>query len=145
MADPIDNNGKSINHMPTIRLENGLTVANFSSPHPFLFTDGSKLPACAPERSKALMLIANEKVGVVDVTVKGGKTVAVQNIDLEFQLSTSVEEAMMEAMNSDADIILIPFPVMRAMKDAGISIGRCRVIRVADRVTKEIFTDKFCV
>jgi len=145
MANPIDNNHDPINHMPTVRLENGLLVANFSSPHEFLFTDGSKLPACSSERARDLMLIADEKVSVTSVVVKGGRTVEVQNIDLEFRLSPKVEEALLKANQGDADIILVPFPVMRALKDERIGIGRCRVIRVADRVTKEIFTDKFCV
>ena len=130
--------------MPTAVLSNGLRVANFSSPHPFKFVDGTEIPACSPERAKGLMLIADEKVGRVSITTPKG-VVEVENIDLEFRLSDSVEKALLEAMNSRADIILVPFPVLRAMKDAGISIGRCRVIRVADRVTKAIHVDKFCV
>ncbi len=47
-------------------------------------------------------------------------------------------------MREDIDVVLVPFPVMTALKDAGISIGKARVIRVADRVTKMIHIDRFC-
>ena len=43
------------------------------------------------------------------------------------------------------DIILVPFMLLSAMSEAGLNRGKCRVIRVADRVTKEIYPDKFCI
>ena len=37
-----------------ITLSNGKKVANFSSPHPFTFTDGSVIPAVSNEESERL-------------------------------------------------------------------------------------------
>jgi len=128
--------------MPVVTLQNGLQVGNFSSPHPFLFVDGTSLEACSDERARALMLHA-EEVTTNGVALPGGGHV--QDIDLEFRLSEEVRVALEEAQAADCDVVLVPFPVIRAMKEAGMEIGKCRVIRVADRVTKAIFTDRFCV
>ena len=45
-----------------ITLSNGKKVANFSSPHPFTFTDGSVIPAVSKEESERLKVtfIENE-------------------------------------------------------------------------------------
>ena len=41
-------------------LKNGLRVANFSSPHPFTFTDGTIIPAVEDEKARNLMLEVKE-------------------------------------------------------------------------------------
>ena len=64
--------------MPITTLTTGLRVGNFSSPHPFRFTDGSELPACSPERANGCMLNSHEVE-----TDRGLWT----DIDLEFTLS----------------------------------------------------------
>jgi len=39
----------------------------------------------------------------------------------------------------------VPLPVMQAWKAAGNEPGKLRVCRVADRVTKTIYPDRFAV
>jgi hypothetical protein len=121
---------------PVVTLQNGIRIANFSSPHPFNFNDGTILPACSPERAKALMLESTEREIPRDRWT---------DIELEFSMSDSVLTAIKELEKNDAvDIILVPFPVLQALEKAECYTQKCRVVRVADRVTKEIFCDKFC-
>jgi len=134
----------TVEHVPVVTLTNGVRVANFSSPHLFTFTDGVKLPACSKERALHLMLESHERESP---GIKG-------TIDLEltFEMSLAVEEALV-ALNAreDVDIIIVPFPVMTALKEKPLkgvplrqTIGKCRVCRTADRVTKTIHHDRFC-
>lgn len=122
---------------PVVTLTNGIRVANFSSPHPFTFDDGTVLPACDPERSRSLTLEAVERP-----TPRGSWT----DIELWFRPTRIVDTALAE-LESDPDItiILVPLPVMEAMKDCGRNIGKCRVCRVADRITKTICANRFCI
>lgn len=119
-------------------LSNGLRVANFSSPHAFAFEDGTVLEAVAPERSRALSLDAKE---VEQVGVKG-----TTDIVLSFKMNAETQDHI-DQLNgmSDVDIVLVPFPVMTALKEGGQAIGKCRCIRTADRITKKICIGKFCI
>jgi hypothetical protein len=125
---------------PRTKLSNGLVVANMSSPHPFNFVDGSVIPACSPERCKAgsLECIETETKGVKGTT----------DIKISWKLTVGVTD-MLYALEHDeeVDIVLVPFPVMSALKEGGtINLyTKVRVIRVADRVSKEIHIDKFCI
>lgn len=121
-----------------ITLKNGLAIANMSSPHPFTFTTGEVLPACSAEDAQKFKL---EAIEVEYPGVKG-----TTDISLQWRITPEVR-SLLEELNAlpGIDIVLVPFPVMTAMKEAGIPIGKCRVIRVADRVSKAIFPDKFCI
>ena len=125
--------------MPIITLSNGLRVGNFSSPHPFTFTDGSVLPACSDDRSRRGKLDAVE---ILHPGIRG-----TTDIEVSFKLNPIVLEMIDEAEASNCDVILVPFPVLRAMKDEDyFLVGmKCRVIRSADRITKEIHIDRFCI
>lgn len=132
-------------YMPHVTLKNGLKVANFSSPHPFTFEDGTVLEACSPERARALMLIAEE----IEMEQEGWTDIA-----LSFKLSPEVKGALMVASRLDyLDIVLVPLPVRKAIDEAveldgfGAILRNdiFRTIRVKDRVTKEIYCDRFCV
>ena len=121
--------------MSKITLTNGLKVMNFSSPHPFTFTDGSVLPAVDADTARALMLDA------VEVEHKTGQWT---DVELVFKLNAAVSAAINKAQASDVDVVLVPLPVLSAVKTAGLPIGKLRVCRVADRVTKTICVDRFC-
>jgi hypothetical protein len=133
----------AVEHVPVVTLTNGIRVANFSSPHLFTFTDGSVLPACSKERALHLMLDSHAR-----------ETPGVQgSVDLEltFEMSLAVEAALV-ALNAreDIDIIIVPFPVMTALKekpfkghDLRQTVGKCRGCRVADRVSKTVHHDRF--
>lgn len=123
---------------PVITLDNGIRIANWSSPHEFKFTTGEILPACPPERAKAMSLDIDETV------VNQEKW---DDIVLDTNIPDSVYEDIEELKyNDEIDIILVPFMVLDALKSSYPWIAdKCRVIRVADRVTKEIYPDKFCI
>lgn len=152
--------------MPIVTLTNGLRVGNFSSPHVFNFTDGSELGACHPDRVKTSMLDSIERETVQ--TIRG---IDVHNVELEFALSDSVKKLIQDVFwtwrkEDHVDIVLVPFPVLKAMTDASCEyrVGirypddsvlgfnpkaadehPFRVIRSADRQTKAIHIDRFCL
>ena len=126
---------------PVITLDNGITIANWSSPHKFKFTTGEVLPACTPERVNAMSIDIDETV------------VSNKKWD-DIKIKTSIPDVVRDDLkilqdNEDIDIILVPFMVLSAMKSLLMMkypyFFKLRVIRVADRVTKEIYPDKFCI
>lgn len=122
---------------PIVTLTTGINVANFSSPHEFTFDDGSILPSCSPEHARALMLESREVEAPQDRWT---------DVKLHFTLSSAVRFWLDELNNAtEVDLVLVPLPVMEALKDAGLPVGKCRVVRVADRVTKKIHHDRFCI
>lgn len=122
---------------PVVTLSTGVRVANFSSPHEFTFTDGSVLPACSDQRARWYMLKSDE------LETDQGKWV---DIELQFFTSADIElEISALEKRDDIDIILVPFPVLEAHKQLGLGVGKCRVCRMADRVSKMIYHDRFCV
>lgn len=130
--------------MTVVTLTTGLVVGNFSSPHEFKFTDGTVLPACSPERAKALELDTEE----VETPSRDGRWT---DIDIKFVMTDVVAGELLDAMASGVDVVLVPLPVMTAIKqdrrfEAMVQYGThpFRVIRVADRVTKAVHTDRFC-
>lgn len=132
--------GRCLMQMPIVTLTNGLRVANFSSPHPFQFVDGSELPACSPHRSREMMLEAIEREDPHPVLS------SVTDIRLDWRLPERMcEELDTFAGRTDIDVVLVPLPVMVAIKKAARAPGKCRVIRVADRISKKIHIDRFCV
>ena len=126
---------------PVITLDNGITIANWSSPHEFKFTTGEVLPACTPERVNAMSIDIDETV------------VSNKKWD-DIKIKTSIPDVVQDDLkilqdDEDIDIILVPFMVQSAMKSLLRMrypyFFKLRVIRVADRVTKEIYPDKFCI
>lgn len=125
---------------PTATLANGITVANFSSPHPFTFDDGTVLPACSADHAREMMLNANEKFFE---GIKGS-----QDVSLTFELNpTIVAHLNLLQHNQEIDVIIVPLPVLTAIKSAYMcsTWSKCRVVRVADRVTKTLHSGKFCI
>lgn len=137
--------------MPIVALKSGLRVANFSSPHPFTFVTGEHLPACSPERARALML----EVGEREVVNPKGFT----DIRLEFLMSDAVEQELEKLLGcyTDFDVLLVPLPVQQAIRACDVAAGGMgsdkwhrmlrftRVCRVADRVSRSIYGDRFCL
>jgi hypothetical protein len=125
--------------VPVITLSNGVRVANFSSPHTFTFVDGRVLPACSAARAQETKLEAIER------TTANFHAIQALDIHLSWGMTNTIHRDLCAlSVREDIDVVLVPFPVMTALKDAGIAIGKARVIRVADRVTKMIHIDRFC-
>lgn len=124
---------------PVITLSNGLRVANFSSPHSFTFDTGEILPACDESRARGLMLSQREHE---DRSPCGRYT----NISLTFEMSDVVRDELLRLEEDEnIDIVLVPFPVMEAIKASNLKVSKARVCRTADRVTKTVFSNKFCI
>lgn len=118
---------------------NGVRVYNFSSPHPFTFTDGTVLEACPEETSRAMSLEQRE-------VETPHSTLPIIDISLVFEMSDNVLRDISILQSAECvDIILIPFPVMECLKKNNIPIGKCRVCRTADRIKKTVYSDRFCV
>jgi hypothetical protein len=123
--------------MPVVTLESGLVVGNFSSPHSFRFTTGEELLACGLDRVKAGSL------DLVEYESPGPKGTI--NILLQVQLNERVRLMIAEAQESICDIVIAPLMVLTGMRAEGMDVGKFRTIRVADRVSKEIHPDRFCL
>ena len=124
--------------MPTVTLSNGLVIGNFSSPHPFNFTTGEILAACSPERALMGALEA------VEIEATNGRWTDIQ---LSFKLTPAVREALDIAQQSAVDVVLVPLPVLQAVRAEPSGAARwskVRCIRCADRITKAIYPDRFC-
>lgn len=125
----------------TATLTNGVRVANFSSPHPFKFTDGTELPACSPERAKSLELNLRE--------VKTPHTsLPISDVSLEPTLTPNVREELIRMTAvPEIDIIVVPLMLLDAVRRAGELnfFFKIRVIRVPDRVSKLVSINEFCV
>ena len=139
----------TVDGMPIVTLANGLRVGNFSSPHSFTFTTGEVLPRCSPERVENSKLLTHEK----SVSQKTTAGVVYVTVDLTWELSPEcmslLDEARVLHINQKVDIVLIPLPVMTPLRTLW---GRSlllhmpfRVIRSANRETKEIYPDRFCI
>lgn len=137
-----------ISAAPVVTLTNGLRVANFSSPHPFQFEDGTVLPACSPDRVAAGALERKDeerpwafwdRTDIVAVTPK-------------FSLSRQVWELLTDLeVDNHVDIVIIPLPVLEALRESrkdGMSLldhlTKVGTICVKDRQTKTIYINRFC-
>lgn len=147
--------------MPIVTLVSGLRVGNFSSAHPFTFVTGEVLPACSPERARALMLATQETETRRARWSSGYGTTEWVEIELTFGMSEEVRSAL--AIDSTGlDVLLVPLPVRQAIKAEVARVREmmesysdrvtwddveriARTCRVADRVTKVIYGDRFCL
>jgi len=130
-----------ISPSPVCTLSNGLRVANFSSPHPFNFTDGTICPACEADRVKAGSLDR------VDVESPFPGLPGVTAVIPKFRLNDVLREELRQLQSdTGVDVVLVPFPVLEAIREDGLynELTKSATICVADRLTKAIFIDRFC-
>jgi hypothetical protein len=127
--------------MEIVTLSNGKKVANFSSPHPFAFEDGSILNAVSDSMSEKL------KITFIEEELEDG------DIKLSFKLSDNVKREMTEwkLLYKDhlVDIIFCPLPMIVAIKEefgeGWLLNGPFRSIRVEDRIKKLVSINKQCI
>ena len=145
--------------MPITTLSNGIRVANFSSPHDFEFEDSSILKACSKERAEKLKIIFNETIETQKINAKGydvkTKTwksgIDIKNISLDFELSENVLNEMdnIIKLNDLVDIIIIPLPMLTALKKKYPNISgkntKYRVIKMKSRTEKLVKIDEWCI
>lgn len=125
-----------------VTLTNGKRVANFSSPHPFTFTDGTVLPAIDTEKSEKLKVLFKEKLE----NMQG-------DVSLSFSLTYNIREEMTEWMHKwvdgEVDIVFCPLPMLVAiageMGEKSLLRSPFRGIRMEDRIKKLASIDKQCL
>ena len=124
-----------------IKLSNGKRVANFSSPHSFIFEDGRILPAVSNKEAERLRVTFHEE----QLTKSG-------DITLTFDLSEAVKEEMRywEQMhyNNEVDVVFCPFPMIQAINQI-YTTGKLsmpfRSVYRDGRVDKKISITKQCI
>jgi hypothetical protein len=127
--------------MEIVTLSNGKRVANFSSPHPFVFEDGSVLNAVSDSESEKL------KVTFIEEELPQG------DIKLSFKLSDDIKEEMEKFMNEffvdNLDVVFCPLPMITALKEEfseqTIRSMPFRSIRVENRIKKLVSIHKQCI
>ena len=128
----------STSPMPIVTTTEGLRIANFSSPHSFEFTDGTILPACEADR------VENSSLTSVEEEIDNGRWT---DIRLRFEMNDEVKNLVTLALAlwyaGQVDIIIVPFPVLKALHITGDH--PFRTIRCADRTSKVNYHNKFCI
>ena len=130
--------------MQRLHLKNGIAIVNFSSPHPFEFNTGEKLGACDADWTKKMSLDIKE----TETVTSSNEYLPVRtwtDVQLNISIPKDVKKVLDELTNDRyVDIVLVPFMMLEAMKSEGLNTSKFRTIRVADRITKEIYPDRFC-
>ena len=133
-------------NFPTVTLSNGLTVANFSSPHEFKFEDGSILDACTTEHSTKLSL----KEKNIETPSRCGRYSKVEKkmVEIPGYIWKDINQ-----LDNHIDIILVSYPTLIWAKETlekghllpheNIMLGRMATCNM-DRQTKLCSIDKFC-
>ncbi len=124
--------------MDVIQLTNGKNVANFSSPHPFTFEDGTVLPAKSNEEAQRL------KVDFIEHKDPD----AIEGYSVDMQLTFELSDAVMEeidkweriAGDGHVDVVFCPLPMIKALRamDYDVKASPFRCIRMMDRVKKTL-------
>lgn len=131
--------------IPTVTTKNGIIIANFSSPHTFNFNDGSVLEACSAMRALQLS-IQGEEHEIHNVAKSGAR---LTDLVLRWTLSDIVRiELDRVEMIESFDVLLIPLPMMTALKLSNRPIGRARCVRTASDRGASIrvnYANRFCI
>ncbi len=126
--------------MTIVTLSNGKKVANFSSPHDFIFEDESVLPKVSAEEAERL------KVNFIEKELNNG------DIELSFSLSDVVFAQMTKWIDmhrkGEVDVVFCPLPMISCIKETYGPQARLypfRSIRIEDRVKKLVSIHKQCI
>lgn len=138
--------------LPSVTLTNGLVVANYSSPHSFLFEDGTILEKCSDERATITKLDVQESHQCTDAILT--------SIKVEWYLTWFLQEEIEKILtvwDRDElpwDVIITPLPLLQTMTFKNtVLYGRLstcdhpfRTGRLVDRLEpKKLSISKFCV
>ncbi|MAH43347.1 hypothetical protein CL614_06575 [archaeon] len=130
--------------MQRLHLQNGIAIVNFSSPHSFKFITGEELGACDVDWTKKMALNIKE-TETVTLSNEYSPERTWTDVQLDISIPKNVKKVLDELTNDRyVDIVLVPFMMLEAMKSEGLNTSKFRTIRIADRITKEIYSDRFC-
>ena len=153
MADSVDirpAEAKVVEGFPVVRLTNGVVVGNFSSPHEFVFDDGTVLPAVSPERSRELSL---EKGEITELVTARRTGATFFNVRIEYRVSgkalAAIEAAEELFRKGEVDVFLVPLLMREALKEhygvGDLSSTPFRLCVLQDRATKVVSSAQFAV
>jgi|APSaa5957512535_1039671.scaffolds.fasta_scaffold02528_7 hypothetical protein len=139
-----------------VTLTNGLRVGNFSSPHDFIFTDGTILNAVSNETAENLKVNFHEVTEPNSSQQPNGNYKGWWDVALDFHLTPEIRSEIDQWVDiqskKQVDIVLIPLPMLTAMKNDNrlhtfYELKRLpfRCIRIEDRINKLVSTEKFCI
>jgi len=128
----------------TATLTNGLRVVNFSSPHEFIFEDGTVLSACSKERAEELSVKFDETVEANDNWYD-----IILDFEITYRCMKEINKIMVLHDAEVIDVVLIPLPMMNALKKDW-SVDRIRkspfrCVRMKSRTEKVLCIDRFCL
>ena len=126
--------------IPIAKLSNGITVANFSSAHTFVFEDGSELAACDAGRSTEFAVSPQEQ----SLRVENGCEIVTLKPTMN---DACFKELTRVLTNPRFDYLIVSRMMMEAIEGSmlmnHLEIDRCVTIRKRDR-NGPICIDKFC-
>jgi hypothetical protein len=124
--------------VPLVVLKNGLHVANYCSHHNFDFDDGSTLMAVSRGRANSANFTPREAAmpspyhkEVVDVQVRWALTAALR------------ENLRILKVHEELDVLIVPTPILDALKNEEEEVGKCRVCWLVTRTPKICSSTKF--
>lgn len=122
---------------PIVTLSNGLKVANFCDESTMQFSDGNILLAVENDRFEVL----SPKHQIIPTAGKKN------TIDLHtsYKNDSRIKEEMMALDGrNDIDIVLVPIPVMEALKEWGYDIAKSKArTKCFDKITRTLRIDQF--
>ena len=124
--------------MKKVKLSNGLVIGNLSSPHQFIFEDGSILEAVDKETTKEFSI----KFDDIE-TQNNNKFMTVEKkFIVEYEFYHKLEKI---CYDFEGEVILVPFMLISALKANNFKvINKLHTVHIKDRVNKLVSIDKFC-
>lgn len=121
----------SLGPVPVTVLQSGLHVANYGSYHTFEFDDGSLLSAVSRTRSEAITLTPQQEL------LPSPYYEYVQDVRLRWKLTALLRENLrILRVHEEIDVLIVPTPVLEALKNEEDEVGKCRVCWLVSRAPK---------
>lgn len=161
-----------LDQFTSIKLNNGITICNFSSFHDYVFNTGEVLPACTKEVADRHKLLTRERPSSRWIGHSFAETSRYDNymfehyeldidkpdwIDVELEMtiaSHTLKDLKVLSEMNHLDIILVPYPLKDLLNQGwkkshnGYIIWQkartCRKVDPRD-ISKGIYSDKFCI
>lgn len=122
-------------------------VGNFSSPHSFIFDTGDVLEAVSDDMTKMYSLVKES------IEVESSRGFYISSVS--FKLTDAIWKRLYD-MSLVCDVIIVPFPMLQALKDSkeypnhltvseikGI-VDSCFTVFITDRISKTCSSSIFC-
>jgi hypothetical protein len=124
--------------LPCTVLQNGLHVANYGSHHSFEFEDGTTLLAASKTRVDLITLPVRE------TELQSPYHKDVSDVRIEWRLTPDIGKNLKGLKaHEEIDVLIVPTPILEALKNEEEEIGKCRVCWLVSRTPKICSTTRF--